>query len=163
MADKRRAGLWTAARIWLAFSVAIGGCEHIIGADWNSYKLPETTDGGVDTTCVGDPTRAPELVTDRCGIFVSASAAAGGDGTRTKPLQRLSEAAEKNAERVYACAEDYAETAGVHFTQGVEIFAGFTDCDSGWRWSDNARGKLLGPVDAIPLILEGGRASDREP
>jgi hypothetical protein len=112
--------------------------------------------GGGDPACEGDPTLDAGLVSDACGVFVSASAAPGGDGTRARPLRSFVEAAAKRPRRVYACAETYAESAGVVFARGVEIYAGFTDCAGAWSWSAEARASLAGPADALALALAGG-------
>ena len=112
--------------------------------------------GGGNPVCSADPREEPGAVIEECGVFVSASAMPGGDGTRARPLQSLGEAAASGARRVYACAEEYAEAAGVSFSGGVEIYAGFADCGGEWTWAESAKGKLLGPADAVALTLGGG-------
>jgi hypothetical protein len=109
-------------------------------------------------SCPGDPVEDPSLVRDDCGTFVSASAAAGGDGTQAKPFQSLGEAANVGATRIYACAEAYDEAANVRFDGGVEIFAGFTDCgpNGAWAWSESSKATLTGAADQPALTLSGG-------
>ncbi|WP_044248137.1 hypothetical protein [Chondromyces apiculatus] len=119
--------------------------------------------GAEPPACPGDPVADPSLVRDGCGIFVSASAAPGGDGTKARPLQSFGEAVAvaataSNVPRIYACAESYAETAAVTFDRGVEIFGGFTDCGAtgAWRWDDSQRATLNGAADQVALTLDGG-------
>ena len=108
--------------------------------------------------CPGDPVAEPALVRDECGTFVSAKAAPGGNGTKAKPFVSFREAADRGAKRIYACAEVYAETAGVKFDGGVEVFAGFTDCGAtgAWRWDEGSQATLNGKADAVALTLSGG-------
>ena len=71
-------------------------------------------------------------------LFVSASAAAGGKGTKASPYKTFAEAAASvSVKRVYACAETYNETKAVSFSGGIEVYAGFGDCtaDTGWTWA----------------------------
>ncbi|WP_165373084.1 hypothetical protein [Sorangium cellulosum] len=92
------------------------------------------------------------------GVFVRASAPPGGDGSKERPFQHFAEAAAEKPERVYACGEVYTEDTGVIFHDGVEIYAGFTECEEAWRWSPEARATLKGPADAIALTLNGGES-----
>jgi hypothetical protein len=119
--------------------------------------LPSGTGGGhVNPACSADPTRDPGAVIDDCGVFVSATAAPGGDGTKVKPFASFADAAEVKPTRIYACAEDYSESTGVSFSDGVAIYAGFTDCSGSWTWSAIAKATLNGPHDAVALTLDGG-------
>jgi hypothetical protein len=124
-----------------------------------STSSSTTGTGGAPPSCEGDPTTDPSLVRDECGVFVQASAAAGGKGTKTSPFQTFEEAAgAADVKRIYACAETYAETAPIVFTGGVEIYAGFTECDkqSGWSWTAASKASLTGPADMVSLTLTGG-------
>lgn len=115
--------------------------------------------GGTPPGCEGDPTADATLVRDQCGVFVRASAAAGGKGTKGSPFQTFEEAAgAADVKRIYACAESYVEKAPIVFTGGVEIYAGFVKCDkqSGWMWMPASKASLTGPADMVSLTLNGG-------
>lgn len=116
-----------------------------------------TGGGGSDPGCAGDPTMNAAIVKDDCGTFVSASAMAGGDGTKAKPFQTFAEAITAGAQRLYVCAETYNETTEVGFTGGVAIYAGFTDCtETGWTWMTASKATLNAPADKVGLKLSGG-------
>lgn len=135
------------------------GCFPLDFTESNGGQSGSGGEGGsAPPSCPGDPVADPSLVRDDCGTFVSASAAAGGDGTKAKPFQSLGEAASRGATRIYACAEDYTETANVRFDGGVEIYAGFTDCSPNgeWGWSDSSKATLTGAADAVALTVSGG-------
>lgn len=115
--------------------------------------------GGSTVQCDGDPTQDPAIVSDDCGVFVSASAADGGTGTKASPFKTFADAAVAGSgKRIYACAETYNETKAVSFTGGVEIYAGFTDCTSttGWSWQATTFATLNGAPDVPALVLDGG-------
>ncbi len=157
-------------RHWAASILMALGCAtmcQITGCgsdDFNGMGWTGSTGSGtggapdVDPECNVDPTTNPKVVRDNCGVFVSASAAPGGDGSKAKPFQSFAEASAKrgNQKRVYACAEQYTEGTGVVFDRGVEIYAGFTECKSAWSWSTDATATLTGPADGIVLTLNGG-------
>jgi hypothetical protein len=131
-----------------------GGCGKSGGAGGHEPPPPN---------CV--PTGGTWNPNDSCkGVFVRAGADAGGDGSKERPFQHFAEAAAANPKRVYVCgemngmAETYTENAGVTFSDGVEIYAGFTDCAGTWSWSSEARARLEGPRDAITLTLNGGES-----
>ena len=115
--------------------------------------------GGMAPGCEGDPTVDATLVREECGVFVSASAMKGGKGTKASPYQTFAEAAAAaDVKRIYACAQKYAETGPIVFTGGVEIYAGFTECDKqgGWWWTPVSKASLTGPADTVSLTLNGG-------
>lgn len=112
--------------------------------------------GGGNPACEGDPTQDPRLVRDDCGVFVSATAAPGGDGTKDSPLQSFGAAAAMGAKRVYACSGMYTETAPVSFSGGVELYGGFTDCTANWTWSSSASAQVTTAADVPGVVLAGG-------
>ena len=152
------------------FAAGLAALCSLIGAQSAGcfFSPPESEltqgsgDGGAGgeepPVCPGDPVADPALVRDECGTFVSASAVPGGNGTREKPYVSFSEAAERGARRIYACAEIYNETTQVSFIGGVEVFAGFADCGptGTWTWVEGSRATLSGVVDAVALTLGGG-------
>ncbi|HTN85477.1 MAG TPA: hypothetical protein VL242_17385 [Sorangium sp.] len=97
-----------------------------------------------------------------CGVFVSATASDGGDGTPEAPLKTLAEAIQiaaqredETARRVYACAEKFEETVTV--TAGVTIHGGL-DCKADWQWDRAKTTILTTSPGAVPLTMsaEGG-------
>ncbi len=105
-------------------------------------------DGGTDGAdgsapdCSGDPTQDPAIVSDECGVFVSANAADGGDGKEATPFQTFAEAAAVKPSRIFACAGMYTESAQVSFTGGVDVYGGFTGCTAtSWTWSSSMQAR----------------------
>ncbi|HTN88955.1 MAG TPA: hypothetical protein VL242_34995 [Sorangium sp.] len=104
------------------------------------------------------------MVSDKCGVFVSASAAPGGLGTKKRPFKSFAEvAANRTKRRVYACAEAYDERSGIVFTGDVEVYGGFTECDGEWIWSEGratltvtAAEEQAGTPNTVALMLDGG-------
>ena len=145
--------------------LVVGGSAQMLGCFPFDFSEEATGTGGSGGTggydppaCPGDPVADPALVRDDCGTFVSASAPLGGNGTKASPFSSLSEAAAQRAKRIYACAEDYAATETLRFTDGVEIYAGFTDCGAAgtWTWAESSRATLRGPADEVALTLDQG-------
>ncbi|WP_437279644.1 hypothetical protein WME90_03540 [Sorangium sp. So ce375] len=91
-------------------------------------------------------------MTDECAVFASATAEAGGDGTKAKPYVSLGEAvANANGKRVLACAiEPFAESVTIE--AGVEVIGGF-DCQADWTWSEEARSAIEAPANQIALTV----------
>jgi len=138
----------------------LAACSFVSGLDDFSLTSGAATSGaGGDwpPACPGDPVADPALVQNDCGVFVSASAAPGGDGTKEKPLNTFAAAAALGATRIYACAASYDEAAGVKFSGGAEIFAGFTDCGptGAWAWGEASKATLNGPANEVALTLDG--------
>jgi hypothetical protein len=148
---------------WGAVSVAASGCDYLsVGlTDDCEFLLtcPHYLDGGggsvPNPACEADPTKDASTVTDECAVFASATAEAGGDGTKASPFASLGEAVAKaNGKRVLACAiEPFAESVTIE--AGVEMIGGF-DCGAGWTWSEEARSAIEGPADQIALTLGEG-------
>ncbi|MDC0684358.1 hypothetical protein [Sorangium atrum] len=111
--------------------------------------------GGGNAVCEADPTEDASTVTEECAVFASASAEAGGDGTKAKPYASLGEAiANANGKRVLACASGaFAESVTIEV--GVEVIGGF-DCGAAWTWSAEARSAIEAPADKIALALTEG-------
>lgn len=113
-----------------------------------------TGGGGGNAACAGDPTADSALVREECGIFVSAAAEPGGDGTRERPYAMLQEGideASAQGKRVYACV-DGAFGEAVTIGAGIEVIGGF-DCGAGWSWSAAGRSTVDGPADAIAVTI----------
>ncbi|MDC0680719.1 hypothetical protein [Sorangium atrum] len=102
--------------------------------------------------CEADPTQDASTVTDECAVFVSATAKAGGDGTKAKPYASLGEAVAKaDGKRVLACtSEPFAES--VKIEAGIEVIGGF-DCEAEWTWSVEARSAIEAPANQIALTV----------
>ncbi|WP_437787548.1 hypothetical protein [Sorangium sp. So ce1097] len=124
-------------------------CEHHRG-------LWDGTGGSVpDPTCEADPTLDASTVRDECAVFASATAEAGGDGTKAKPYASLGEAVAKAGnKRVLACASG-AFGESVTIGAGVKVIGGF-DCGAGWTWSEEARSAIEGPAGAVALTMTEG-------
>ena len=103
----------------LAGAITAGGCFHFeddcelahdcptgsTGTSGTSTSSSSGT-GGMPPGCEGDPTKDATLVREECGVFVAASAAVGGKGTKGSPYQSFAEAAgASDTKRIYACAE----------------------------------------------------------
>jgi hypothetical protein len=147
----------------LSSSVALSaGCIDAVAEYYKPLTDPSLLDGGADgdgslpPDCAGDPTKDEALVRHECGVFVSASAAPGGDGSQAKPFQTFADAAAAGARRVYACAGAYTETKQVVFSGGVEVFGGFTDCSKSWTWSAGMQAKIATVADVSGVVLDGG-------
>ena len=87
------------------------------------------------TPCPGSalPTASPCVISEAYGVFVAATAPAGGDGTRAKPFNRLSAAttvAKLASKRVYVCAGTYTEPLEIQ--SGVSVFGYFACADGVW-------------------------------
>ncbi|WP_437735854.1 hypothetical protein [Sorangium sp. So ce1335] len=173
-------------RSWAAGTlVALGlvGMCHALGCatyDPGELGADETTttssSSGVLPRCEKSPAEDPSTITEQCGVFVRASAPAGGDGTRARPFNSFAEVAASNSQksRVYVCyesqdgdndkvTESYNESSGIAFSDGVEIYGGFTGCYEEWKRSTNKttltvavpEGQPETP-DTIALKLNGG-------
>ncbi|WP_437531685.1 hypothetical protein WME79_03175 [Sorangium sp. So ce726] len=119
-------------------------CDHF---------YPSGTGGSTPNPgCEADPTQDASTVTDECAVFVSATAEAGGDGTKAKPYVSLGEAvANANGKRVLACASGaFAESVTIEV--GIEVIGGF-DCTAGWTWSEGARSAIEAPANHIALTV----------
>ena len=106
--------------------------------------------------------RTPGPASD-CGVFASASAPAGGDGSRASPFDTLQAALDRAAGTalpVFACGKEFVEH--VHVPGGVVLY-GALDCDAGWVWTSSKRtvlrpsGPAPGPAGArSPSLLDPG-------
>ena len=146
----------------LGAGLGSAGCfDFFSDADVWLQDYPDTTTTTTTTTtssgpsCEGDPTQDESVLTNDCGVFVKAGAT-GGDGTQETPFGSFVEAAKSGAERIFACAGDYAENEGVVLGGDVAVYGGFTGCDAAWKWSDEGRANILGPADVVAVTLIGG-------
>jgi hypothetical protein len=116
-----------------------------------SHFLNSGTGGGVPIACM--PTEDGEPIDATCGVFASAAASPGGDGTKARPFASLQEAIDKaGSGRVYACAAQGAAFAeAVTIAEGGEVYGGF-DCEA-WTWSASARSAIEGPADRVALTV----------
>ncbi|WP_438018185.1 hypothetical protein WMF18_03495 [Sorangium sp. So ce315] len=148
----------------LTFLLVVGGCDSFWSHLSDDCELlvtcghfyPSGTGGSVpDPTCEADPTLDASTVRDECAVFASATAEAGGDGTKAKPYASLGEAvANAGNKRVLACASGaFAES--VRIEAGVEVIGGF-DCEAEWTWSEEARSAIEGPAGAVALTMTEG-------
>ncbi|MGK3966943.1 hypothetical protein WMF01_40895 [Sorangium sp. So ce1667] len=156
---KTKARRWIAANVVLVLAASScdvvwsdvsGDCELMLTC---GHFLPTGTGGGTtNPACDADPTEDAGAVIDECAVFASASAAAGGKGTKAEPYASLGEAvANAKGKRVLACASGAFEES-VRIEAGVEVIGGF-DCAAGWTWSEQARSELEGRAGAVALTL----------
>lgn len=128
--------------------VTVAGCS----SDATDCKLLNTcysdgtpyTPGEPAPGCRAVPADDAAVINDTCGIFVSASAEPGGNGTKAKPFKSLAEGiaeAKKETFRVYACADGvYAER--VELPAGVSVFGGFLCASGDWKYDTAARATI---------------------
>ncbi|WP_437897792.1 hypothetical protein [Sorangium sp. So ce124] len=145
---------------WSAVSMAASGCDYLsVGlTDDCEFMLtcPHYLDGGggsvPNPACEADPTQDASTVTDECAVFASATAEAGGDGTKAKPYASLGEAvANAGNKRVLACASGaFAESVAIE--AGIEVIGGF-DCEAEWTWSEEARSAIEAPANQVALTV----------
>ncbi|MEJ7730019.1 MAG: hypothetical protein WKG00_12465 [Polyangiaceae bacterium] len=110
--------------------------------------------GGPIPGCEDAPASNAEVITDTCGVFVSATAATGGNGTKAKPFKTMGEGLQgAGNKRVYVCAEDYDEAVVV--PAGTEVYGGF-DCKAEWAWKADQKARIVAAAGEIPLIITGG-------
>ncbi|MGK3960946.1 hypothetical protein WMF38_48820 [Sorangium sp. So ce118] len=86
-----------------------------------------------------------------CGVFASAGARPGGNGTKDSPYSRLQEAIDNaKGNRVCACAsQPFAEA--VTLRDGIDLLGGFT-CEA-WTRPPGARSAIRGPAGQVALTL----------
>ncbi len=147
-----RGWIWAALPLLAALSWAVGaGCENTAG----DCELTAECAGAPGSTASCDPSKT-SAVADTCGAFVSATAEAGGDGTRAKPFATFAEAvalATKNGtRRVYACSETFAEAVEL---PGETALYGGLDCAKGWAFSTKGR-TTLAPASGVPITFDAG-------
>jgi hypothetical protein len=133
--------------IW---SDVTGDCEQMLTCD---HFASAGTGGSVpNPACEADPTQDASTVTDECAVFASATAEAGGDGTKARPYALLGEAvANANGKRVLACTSG-AFGESVTIEAGIEVIGGF-DCEADWTWSAEARSAIEGPAGTVALTM----------
>ncbi|MDC3957289.1 hypothetical protein [Polyangium jinanense] len=145
-------GILIAASFWqmAGCSLAADDCSrnNTCAEDGKPYQ------GGAEVPeeCRALPSAEPSVIKDECGVFVSALAADGGDGTKAKPFKSLQAAVDKArtvTARIYACADgDYAERVDV--PAGVSIFGGF-DCQGAeWNYDTTKKARINPPEPASP-------------
>jgi hypothetical protein len=135
------------------------GCVDLVAEYYTPLTNPALADAGTDgsSACSGDPTTDAAIVSDACGVFVSASASPGGNGKQATPFQTFAEAAATKPARVFACGGSYTETVQVSFAGGVELYGGFTGCTgTRWTWSTSASAQITTAANAPGVVLDGG-------
>ncbi|WP_437531690.1 hypothetical protein WME79_03185 [Sorangium sp. So ce726] len=145
---------------WGAVSMAASGCDYLsvgLADDCEFLRTcPHYLDGGggsvPNPACEADPTKDASTVTDECAVFASATAEAGGDGTKAKPYASLGEAVvHAGNKRVLACASGvFAESVTIE--AGIEVIGGF-DCEAEWTWSEEARSAIEAPANQVALTV----------
>ncbi len=90
-----------------------------------------------------------------CGVFVAASAAEGGDGSRSAPYASLTDAlgAAQPGAQIYLCKETFEENVTV--PDGVSLFGGL-DCSAGWTYDEGDQSVVTGEPDAPTVRFLAG-------
>lgn len=139
---------------------ACSGAACDAGAD-SAVKPPDVSGGGCDSSL--PVAQGGCAVTDEDGVFVSLSAALGGDGTKALPFRTIQagvDAAKNGKPNVYVCAGTYDEHVTVAMNAaGVALHGGFA-CDT---WAAGNAKTAIAPstkglalrVDASPAVVEG--------
>lgn len=101
----------------------------------------DSGDGGLPPECSGAPKDDPAVLTEDCGIFVSADGADVNPGSRALPKRTITAALQTIAgdgRRVYVCGGAYTETVTIMGdAERASIYGGMT-CDSGeWRYGQS--------------------------
>ena len=146
--------------------VSIDGASHpdggLAGDDGGAPQADAQGGGDGAPACVlgKEPKDEPCLVDSTYGVFVSATASAGGTGTKTSPLNSIDAgitlavtqggATPKN---VYVCAGTYDETIAIGASRDkVQVFGGFSCADFSYT---GALATLAPSAQGIPLTLTG--------
>jgi hypothetical protein len=120
------------------------------------------TGGSLPEGCQASPLADGSVIKDDCGVFVSATAAAGGDGTMDKPFRTIAEGVEKaGAKRIYVCgAQTFEEAVAL---DSDELIGGLRCDDGSWAYqgAEAAKRTILKPLESgtIALRIGGGGAT----
>ncbi|WP_394839486.1 hypothetical protein LVJ94_21600 [Pendulispora rubella] len=121
---------------FLAYGCGNSDSEEGAAPPDGGIDAPDGNPGPVPENCpAAFPADDPMGISDRCGLFVSAGAAANaGDGTMARPygsLQKAIYAALDTGRRVYVCSGKYVEP--IVLSGKVSLF-GYFDCAGGhWK------------------------------
>ncbi|MEZ4298046.1 MAG: PGRS family protein [Polyangiaceae bacterium] len=110
-------------------------------------------DPAIDVCIPAEATSPPP---DACGVFVSASASPGGDGTKDSPFGTLAVALSgaQPGDNVYACGEVFREP--VLLPAGLHLYGGLDCADGFWYAPDRARTEISPPPGQLALrVLPG--------
>ncbi len=146
-------------RIFPAFSIFLAACG-VFGSSDDASEIPAPPEPGRPQESVAPPeAKAPPLpgkpkddeINEGFGVFVSASAAEGGDGTRAKPYRTIAaglDEAVKQRKRLYVCTGTFEEA--VKIRNGIPMVGGFDCTAPAWTLS-GARTTVKSP--ASPAIV----------
>ena len=146
-------------RIFPAFSIFLAACG-VFGSSDDASEIPAPPEPGRPQESVAPPeAKAPPLpgkpkddeINEGFGVFVSASAAEGGDGTRAKPYRMIAaglDEAVKQRKRLYVCTGTFEEA--VKIRNGIPMVGGFDCTAPAWTLS-GARTTVKSP--ASPAIV----------
>lgn len=110
-------------------------------------------DAGGDTgvpTC--DPAKDASCITNSGGVFVSANAQAGGDGTKEHPLSKIADGiarADGNRNTIFIAEGDYAENISI--TKAVNLVGGLSS-----TWAPGAGKAKIVPPKGVAVMVSGG-------
>ena len=160
MNRKRTLGALTAlvsgAALWACASITNDVCDYpgACSADGGSSSGDAIADTGPapdsgPCTATGRPYEDGCFGIDGTGVFVNAKAAAGGDGTKGKPFNKLQDALNKGG-RIYVCVSEVAETVTLSGTTPPATVFGGLDC-TGWA-ATSTKTTVTGPQGAAALL-----------
>lgn len=146
---------WIGAALACVTASGIGlviGCENTAG----DCQLTAECAGPAGSDAICDPSQSNGPVEEACGVFVSAAAKPGGDGSRSAPFATFVEAlaAVKKAEspRIYVCAGAFAEV--LDLPPGLTLYGGL-DCAKSWAHAPSGR-TTIAPPSGVPITFEPG-------
>jgi hypothetical protein len=146
----------------LGYSLATSSSSSGSTSSGSSTSSTSSSSSGMMPTCMGDPTADAGLVSDMCGIFVSATASDAGTatGTMENPFNNLADAlvaAQQNDRFIFVCAGKYTLPGTLSIKQGVDIY-GNVGCTGGmWSLQDPTmeanRAELDGPANSVAVVV----------
>jgi hypothetical protein len=158
----RRARFFLAASSLTAAGAALwaSGCGSFYEKCTEDGECKPFRDAGAVTpACMGDPTVDPQLISEKCGVFVRGDPTDDDDGmgSPTQPFQTLGAAIGAVKDKwIFVCTKNSFTEAVKAGRDGLHIYGGF-DCSTPtkWVWKMDTKTKLEGKVDQIALSVTG--------
>ena len=148
-----------------------GGATGASGVSGAGGGIVDASDGG-DGAAKCDETQSPALepclVSDEHAVFVSRSAAIGGNGSQESPFGTISAAMMQvragGPKRIIVCNATYAENVTIQSTDGaLSIYGGFAcpiasgDAGADWTPTPGVHAMVAPPI-GVPLKITGATA-----
>ncbi|MEJ7732750.1 MAG: PGRS family protein [Polyangiaceae bacterium] len=135
--------------VLIATAPLVAACDGDLFNDTSwTYNVCPVDEGPSAASCVLDA--AP-------GIFVRGEGDDDASGAREAPVRTVGQAitlaaANGGPQRVYICAQSFAESIKV--PSGLRMFGGL-DCADGWRWQSKVATEIAPPMGVPITLLEG--------